>query len=184
MRVCERAWVCSPVSARKCHVALHEVHISTAMSTWHTLKRSPNAHAMFNAQLLFSGENAHSRRRYEAHSVLENPWSMGGTGKAEWKAPQANENAYESWEMRHPGKNDGLLVGLLQYALTPRESHRSLVHYGLSPGVLLVSLEAEFLSVLLWCRHEVCGSARLSLCKSCTAPFDSFTMDDRWTLAR
>jgi len=63
---------------------------------WHNWKPSPIALVKFNAQLGFSGENTHSRKRYEAHSMLENPRSMGDMAKAKEKTPQANKNAGES----------------------------------------------------------------------------------------
>jgi len=60
------------------------------------LKPSPIPLVKFNAQIGFSGENAHSRKRYKAHSMLENPRSMGDTAEAKEKTTQANKIACES----------------------------------------------------------------------------------------
>jgi len=46
--------------------------------------------------------------------------------------------------MHHPGRNDGRLVGLLQYALLLREPHRSHAHNETYQEFLFVSFEAEF----------------------------------------
>jgi len=82
-----RLVLCSPVSAREIHVALREVHDSTVEYTWHHLKPSPIALVKFNAQLGFSGENAHSTKCYKVHSMLENPRSMGDIAEANEKTP-------------------------------------------------------------------------------------------------
>jgi len=62
--------------------------------------------------------------------------------------------------MRHPGRNDAQLVGLLQYALTPREPYRIRVHNGTCPGFLFVSFEAEYScdAIMVQTRGEALGT--------------------------
>jgi len=60
------------------------------------LKPSPFALVKFNAQLGFSSENAYSRKRDKAHSLLETPRSMGKIAEAKEETPQENKNACES----------------------------------------------------------------------------------------
>jgi len=63
---------------------------------WQNLKPSQIALVKFNAQLGCSGKNAHFRKRYTAHKMLENPRSVGEIAEAKEETPQANKNACES----------------------------------------------------------------------------------------
>jgi len=62
--------------------------------------------------------------------------------------------------MHHPSRNDGRLVGFLQYALTPREPHHSRVHNETCPGFLFVSFEAEYscYAIVVQARREGLGT--------------------------
>jgi len=62
--------------------------------------------------------------------------------------------------MYHAGRNDGRLVGLLQYALTPREHHRSRLDHETCPGLLFVSFEAEYscYAIMVQARREAFGT--------------------------
>jgi len=58
--------------------------------------------------------------------------------------------------MHHPARNDGRLVGLLQYTLTPREPHRRRVHNKTFPEIRIASFEAEYSSyaIVVQARRE------------------------------